>query len=123
VDFVHRQSNTGKQLRVELGCGARFKHRTRRRLADARFPRKVDSRGSSGIGWAFFLGFLEIRVMRRWSTTPRPVLVALASLFAAATILYSFLWMYAVRHPGPPVQLGFDARYSAKDLSSTVQTI
>jgi sigma-B regulation protein RsbU (phosphoserine phosphatase) len=61
--------------------------------------------------------------MRRWSTTPRPVLVALASLFAAATILYSFLWMYAVRHPGPPVQLGFDARYSAKDLSSTVQTI
>lgn len=41
---------------------------------------------------------------RRWS---RPVLFALALIFAAATILYSALWMLAVRW-APEVELGFD---------------
>jgi len=61
--------------------------------------------------------------MQRWSTLPRPVLVALASLFAVATILYAFLWMYAVRHPEPPVELGFASLYSATDRCSIVQTV
>ena len=60
--------------------------------------------------------------MRRWLTLPRPALVALASFFAAATILYSSLWMYAVRRP-PPVELGFTSQYSATDHYSTVLTV
>lgn len=41
---------------------------------------------------------------RRWL---RPVLFALAVVFAAATILYTTLWMLAKR-PAPEVDLGFD---------------
>jgi len=41
---------------------------------------------------------------RRWS---RPVLYALAVVFAAATILYTTLWMFAKRWT-PEVELGFD---------------
>jgi len=61
--------------------------------------------------------------MRRWSQLPRPVLVVLALCFAAATILYAVLWMYAVRRPGPSVELGFDSRYSTTDRCSTVQAV
>jgi sigma-B regulation protein RsbU (phosphoserine phosphatase) len=46
--------------------------------------------------------------MRRWSTLPRPFLATLAGLFAVVAILYGSLWMYAVRHPGPVVELGFN---------------
>ena len=61
--------------------------------------------------------------MRRSSTVPRPVLVVLALLFAVSMILYSSLWMYAVRHPGSSVELGFDSQYSPTDRCSTVQTV
>jgi len=40
--------------------------------------------------------------MRRWSSLPRPLVAALAALFAAAAILYGFLWMYDARHPDNP---------------------
>ena len=46
--------------------------------------------------------------MRRWSTLPRPLLATLATFLAAATTLYSFLWMYNVRHARPQVELGFN---------------
>ena len=45
--------------------------------------------------------------MRSFFSLPRPLLVGLATLFAAATILYSATWMYHVRR-GPLPQLGFD---------------
>jgi sigma-B regulation protein RsbU (phosphoserine phosphatase) len=44
----------------------------------------------------------------RWSSLPHRFLVALASLFAAAAIVYSSLWMYLERTPGPTVELGFN---------------
>ena len=42
----------------------------------------------------------------RWSSWSRPVLVALALAFAASTLLYTILWMVAVRWV-PTVELGF----------------
>ncbi len=47
----------------------------------------------------------------------------MATLFAAAMILYSSLWMYVVRHPGGPVELGFDTLYSPGDQCSNVQSV
>ncbi len=44
---------------------------------------------------------------RRWSRWSRPVLAALGLVFAASTLLYSILWMLAVRWV-PVVELGFD---------------
>ena len=38
----------------------------------------------------------------------RPVLLALAVLFAAATIFYSAAWMYYIRQPSPQVEIGID---------------
>jgi sigma-B regulation protein RsbU (phosphoserine phosphatase) len=46
--------------------------------------------------------------MRRWSALPRPFLAVIAGLFAVAATLYGCFWMYAVRHPGPVVELGFN---------------
>jgi phosphoserine phosphatase RsbU/P len=46
--------------------------------------------------------------MRRWSALPRPFLATLAGVFALVAILYGALWMYAVRNPGPVVELGFN---------------
>jgi len=46
--------------------------------------------------------------MLRWSQLPRPLLVGLAALFAAAWTLYALLWMYGVRHVLPGVELGFN---------------
>src|SRR5208283_2053507 len=46
----------------------------------------------------------------------RPLLLAVAILFAAATILYSAAWMYYIRQPPPPapqVEVGFDESYSS----------
>ena len=42
---------------------------------------------------------------------PRPVLLTLAVVFAAATILYSAIWMYAVRWE-TDVRLGVNYQYS-----------
>ena len=48
----------------------------------------------------------------------RPVLLALAVLFAAATILYSAAWMYYVRQPlqATRVEIGIDAFYSSNGV-------
>jgi len=46
--------------------------------------------------------------MRSWSTLPRPLLAALATLLAIIATLYSFLWMYDVRRALPQVELGFN---------------
>ncbi len=43
--------------------------------------------------------------MRGFTSLPRPLLVALATLFAAATILYSAIWMYYIRWE-PKAQIG-----------------
>src|SRR6516225_9816607 len=50
--------------------------------------------------------------MRRWSTLPRPFLATLAGVFALLAILYGSLWMYAVRYPGPVVELGFNQAHN-----------
>lgn len=42
--------------------------------------------------------------MLRFTALPRPVLLALAALFSAATIAYSFVWMYYVRQVSPAHQ-------------------
>jgi len=48
--------------------------------------------------------------MRGFSPLPKPLLTALATLFAVASILYAGLWtFYGSR--GVPVELGFDNRY------------
>ncbi|HVN09613.1 MAG TPA: SpoIIE family protein phosphatase [Patescibacteria group bacterium] len=46
--------------------------------------------------------------MSRWSQLPRPLLTAAAIVLAAVSALYSVLWMYAVRHQLPPVEIGYD---------------
>ncbi len=48
----------------------------------------------------------------------RPVLLAVAIVFAALTILYSAAWMYYVRHPppSPQVEVGFDESYSSAGI-------
>jgi len=50
--------------------------------------------------------------MRHWSSLPRPLLAALATLFAATAILYGYLWMYDARHPNNPVELGFNRQHN-----------
>jgi sigma-B regulation protein RsbU (phosphoserine phosphatase) len=50
--------------------------------------------------------------MRNLLSIPRPLLALLAMAFAAATIVYSALWMYDARWR-PRVELGFDERYVA----------
>jgi phosphoserine phosphatase RsbU/P len=64
-----------------------------------------------------------VLTIRNWSQLPRGVLVGLATIFAAATILYSALWMYVVRQPSTHVDLGFDGQYSAADHCFNVQII
>jgi len=46
--------------------------------------------------------------MSRWFSLPRPFLAALATVFAAASVLYASVWMYVERYPGPRVELGFN---------------
>lgn len=50
--------------------------------------------------------------MRRWSALPRPFLATFAGVFAIVAILYGSLWMYAVRYPGPVVELGFNQAHN-----------
>ena len=49
---------------------------------------------------------------RGWSALPRPLLATLAVIFAIAAICYGSLWMYAVRNPGPLVELGFNTAHN-----------
>ena len=54
--------------------------------------------------------------MRGFTSLPRPLLVALATLFAAATILYGAIWMYYIRWE-PKAQLSIEFEYSATTRS------
>ena len=63
-----------------------------------------------------------MNVIRRWSQLPRPFLLGMATLFAVATILYSCLWMYVVRHPAA-VELGFDPQYLSTSHSLAVEEV
>lgn len=46
--------------------------------------------------------------MRRFTSLPRPLLMTLAILFAAASTLWSVIWMIQIRGPIPDVGLVFD---------------
>ncbi|MGC1647056.1 MAG: SpoIIE family protein phosphatase [Candidatus Sulfotelmatobacter sp.] len=48
----------------------------------------------------------------------RPLLFALATVFAALTIFYSATWMYCIRRPSPvpQVEVGFDESYSSAGI-------
>jgi hypothetical protein len=65
--------------------------------------------------------------MRRWSALPRPFLATLAGVFALVAILYGSLWMYAVRYPGPVVELGLNQlhnpKYDARTRSLSVDDV
>ncbi|MCH8947238.1 MAG: SpoIIE family protein phosphatase [Acidobacteria bacterium] len=60
--------------------------------------------------------------MRGFTSLPRPLLVALATLFAAATILYSAIWMYYIRWE-PKAQIGIEAPYSTLTRSMHVTRV
>lgn len=45
----------------------------------------------------------------RWSSLPNRFLVTLATVFAAAAIFYSGIWMYVERTPASRVELGFNS--------------
>src|SRR5215470_4467917 len=49
--------------------------------------------------------------MLRWSSLPHRLLFALATLFAAAAIVYSTLWMFIERMPASQVELGFNSQH------------
>lgn len=49
---------------------------------------------------------------RGWSALPRPFLATLSVIFAIVAISYGSLWMYAVRYPGPLVELGFNTAHN-----------
>ena len=56
--------------------------------------------------------------MRPWTSFPRPLLYFLATIFCLITSLYALVWMYDVRRPGQPVEIGFDrSRDTVFDLS------
>lgn len=48
----------------------------------------------------------------------RPLLFALATVFAALTVFYSATWMYCIRRPSPvpEVEVGFDESYSSSGI-------
>ena len=57
----------------------------------------------------------------------KPFLATLATLFAVVAIVYGSLWMYAVRHPAPGVELGFNlvnnSRYDDRTHSQSVEDV
>jgi phosphoserine phosphatase RsbU/P len=50
-------------------------------------------------------------LQRSWSALPRPFLATVAVILAVAAAVYGSLWMYAVRYPGPLVELGFNVAH------------
>src|SRR5208282_4929208 len=59
---------------------------------------------------------LTLKSMRKFAKLSKLLLVTLATLFAAATILYSGLWMYGTaNHWQAGVELGFDNEYVASE--------
>lgn len=60
--------------------------------------------------------------MVRIPSLPKPLVATVAALFAAATVLYSALWMYDSRWR-PRVELGFDERYVASGNYELVMSV
>lgn len=60
--------------------------------------------------------------MSKLSSFRKPLLAMLATLFAAAVILYSGLWMYYARWR-PPVELGFDTNYLQAEHCQLVKSV
>ena len=65
--------------------------------------------------------------MRERASFRKPFLATLATLFAAVAIAYGSLWMYAVRHPGTGVELGFNnhhnPQYDERTHSQAVEDV
>ena len=59
--------------------------------------------------------------MRRFTSLPRPVLMTLAVCFAAATTLYSIVWMVHISRP--PLQLGVDFKISPTSHQTVVTRV
>ena len=55
---------------------------------------------------------LTLKIMRGRASYRKPFLATLATLFAVVAIVYGSLWMYAVRHSRPTVELGFNIHHS-----------
>src|SRR5208283_1595651 len=53
-----------------------------------------------------------LKIMRGRASFRKPFLAALATLFAVVAIVYGSLWMYAVRHSRPAVELGFNNHHN-----------
>ena len=67
------------------------------------------------------------KIMRGRASFRKPFLATLATLFAVVAIFYGSLWMYAVRHPAPGVELGFNlvnpSRYDERTHSQSVEDV
>jgi phosphoserine phosphatase RsbU/P len=65
--------------------------------------------------------------MRERALFPKPFLASVAALFALVAIAYGSLWMYAVRHSVPRVELGFNIlhapQYDEKTHSQVVADV
>ena len=61
--------------------------------------------------------------MQRWSTLPYSLRLVLATVLAAASVLYGSIWMYAVRHQAASVELGFDPQYIASAQALQVLSV
>lgn len=60
--------------------------------------------------------------MPKFPSLAKPLLAVLAALFAAATILYSTVWMYSTR-AGIRVELGFDDQYLGAEHCDRVTSV
>jgi sigma-B regulation protein RsbU (phosphoserine phosphatase) len=57
---------------------------------------------------------LTPKIMSGRASLRKPFLATLATLFAVVAITYGSLWMYAVRRPGPAVELGFNNHHNSQ---------
>jgi membrane-associated protease RseP (regulator of RpoE activity) len=60
--------------------------------------------------------------MAVFPSPPKSLLIALAVLFAAASIFYAAMWIFFGSR-GVPVELGFDNKYLPADRSQLVQSV
>ncbi|MGA2965636.1 MAG: PDZ domain-containing protein, partial [Terriglobales bacterium] len=67
------------------------------------------------------------KIMQGRASFRKPFLATLATLFAVVAVVYGSLWMYAVRHPVPGVELGFNlvspSRYDERTHSQSVEDL
>jgi len=76
--------------------------------------------------WAFARAASPVLARQIMPRSPfsKPLLATLATLFAAATILYSGLWMYGTAtHWHAGVELGFDIEYVASGHCELVRSV